>query len=221
MRSLCSTEMPAWCFLLSLAGELISLSIHDTQTLAVVKEMDLPFCCANSFFFILPPNWINWSNRRLSYPPCHAFYLSLIALSFPTSICLSTFRQYLLLLSLASARSNFCINKSQTFSSLSFFASYSLIWLIQLYAQSGLLRFVYIVHNKSRHNCSLNTNVTRLYTTQSYTYPYCMSDYSMRELLPWWMHGWVNQCLKCTEIQLLILWISVTYYIILCYIILY
>lgn len=38
----------------------------------------------SSFFFF--SNWINWSNRRLSYPSCHAFYLSLIALSFPGSL---------------------------------------------------------------------------------------------------------------------------------------
>lgn len=90
-------EMPACCFLLSLAGGLLWLPTHDPQTLAVVREMDLSFWCAKfflsfSFFF---SNWINWSNRRLSYPPCHAFYLSLIALSFAASLCLSTSRQYL------------------------------------------------------------------------------------------------------------------------------
>lgn len=54
----------------------------------------------SSFFFFFFSNWINWSNRRLSYPPCHAFYLSLIALSFPASLCLSTSRQYLCSVSL-------------------------------------------------------------------------------------------------------------------------
>lgn len=50
----------------------------------------------SSFFF---SNWINWSNRRLSYPSCHAFYLWLIALFSPASLFLSTSRQYLCLVS--------------------------------------------------------------------------------------------------------------------------
>lgn len=43
-------EMPACCFLLSLAGGLIWLPTHDPQTLAVVVEMDLLFWCAKFFF---------------------------------------------------------------------------------------------------------------------------------------------------------------------------
>lgn len=35
----------------------------------------------------------------MSYPPCHAFYLSLIALFFPASLCLPYLRQYLCSLS--------------------------------------------------------------------------------------------------------------------------
>lgn len=89
-------EMPACCFLLSLAGTLLRLPTHDPQTRAVVREMDLIFCCAKFFF----ANWINWSNRRMSYPSCHAFYLLLIALSFSASLFLSSYRQYLCLLSL-------------------------------------------------------------------------------------------------------------------------
>lgn len=45
-------------------------------------------------------NWINWSNRRLSYPCRHAFYLSLIALSFTASFCLATFTYCLCLVCL-------------------------------------------------------------------------------------------------------------------------
>lgn len=96
-------EMPACCFLLSLAGGRLRLPTHDPHTLAVVREMDLPFWWAKfflSFFFLFFSNWINWSNRRLSYPPCHAFYLPLIALAFPASLCLSNSRQYLRLVSL-------------------------------------------------------------------------------------------------------------------------
>lgn len=95
-------EMPACCFLLSLAGGRLRLPTHDPHTLAVVREMDLPFWWAKflSFFFFFFSNWINWSNRRLSYPPCHAFYLPLIALAFPASLCLSNSRQYLRLVSL-------------------------------------------------------------------------------------------------------------------------
>lgn len=112
------SETLAGCFVLAPAGGLIWMLTPDPQTLSVVTEMDLSFWCAQFFFVsvfvcvcvcervcVLFPNWINWSNGRLSHPPCHAFYLSLIALSFSASICLSTFRQHLWLLPLLSSLS--------------------------------------------------------------------------------------------------------------------
>lgn len=44
-------EMPACCFLLSLAGGLLWLPTRDPQTLAVVREMDLPFWYAKFLYF--------------------------------------------------------------------------------------------------------------------------------------------------------------------------
>lgn len=114
---LCSSEMPACCFLLTLAGGLIWIPTRDPQTLAVVTEMDRLFWCAQFYLSVcvcvLFPNWINWSNGRLSHPPCHAFYLSLIALSFSASICLSTFRQHLCLLPLLSSLSVQLLHKGK------------------------------------------------------------------------------------------------------------
>lgn len=82
-------EMPACCFLLGLAGGLLWLPTHDPQTLCCCQGNGSAFLVHCFFFFL---NWINWSNRRLSYPHCHAFYLSLIALfpCLPQSLYLQT-----------------------------------------------------------------------------------------------------------------------------------
>lgn len=108
----------------------------------------------SSLFFY----WINWSNRRLSYPPCHAFYLSLIALSFPASLCLSTSRQYLHSVSLLCFFPSVCQPFTQTISNLFvfpvFFFFYSVWPLFPLlpndYSFYGLILTVLFTHQYSK-----------------------------------------------------------------------
>lgn len=85
---LCWAEMPACWILLSQAGGRAASAAHSWPSTACCCQGNGAAFYSELFFKKKKKNWINWSNRRLSSPPCHAFYLSLIAPSLPASLCL-------------------------------------------------------------------------------------------------------------------------------------
>lgn len=179
----------------------------------------------SSFF----SNWINWSNRRLSYSPCHAFYLWLIALYFPASFCLlgvssplsSTPSRHLFVFPLSAFLiflysvwplfapewlKNEFYGGNWAFQTLVFkevlishpvqSAALPLLFPLGVLTQSRMacghserdrkynltyLHTLYNTHKQDRHMRTIHTHrlIHRMW----------------RNLLPWWMHGCVYQCL--------------------------